>query len=62
MTCKQVRERVRTTVPNAPIARSFEAESHLAPRLGSETAMVSGGDFFHVVGILSYVQEVVIRS
>ena len=51
-----------TTVPNAPIATSFEAESHLALRLGSETAIEPGGDFFHVVGILSYVQEVVIRS
>ena len=49
-------------MPNALIARSFEAESQLALRLGSETATEPAGDFFHVVGTLSYVQEVVIGS
>ena len=51
-----------TTVPNAPIVRSFEARHHLGLRLASKIAIEPGGDFFYVVGILSYVQEVVIRS
>ena len=51
-----------TTVPNAPIVRSFEARHHLGLRLASKIAMEPGGDFFYVVGILPYVQEVVIGS